>query len=233
MSADFDEAIDRAVREMLDVEPPADLRARVIAQLPASGSRLPAFGFRLPASGFRLPASGSLAARVASGFSRNGWGRVASGFSRNGWGRVASGFSRNRLILAAAAAILIAVFVARRSEPVAPAPIVAHGVDRHLPGGVVEAPAAPSIVPAPAAPPLAAAARAPRSTPAERGIIAAASIDSDASADVAIDPLTSIAPIAVAPIAQDSIAPAQIAVRPLNTITDVQIAPLTPPDRRN
>jgi hypothetical protein len=69
MSADFDEAIDRAVREMLDVEPPADLRARVIAQLPASGSRLPAFGFRLPASGFRLPASGG-----GRQLSDSGWG---------------------------------------------------------------------------------------------------------------------------------------------------------------
>jgi len=47
--ARFDEAIDRAVREMLDVEPPADLRAKVVARiddLPASGLRLPAFGFR-------------------------------------------------------------------------------------------------------------------------------------------------------------------------------------------
>ena len=42
----FDEAIDRAVRDMLDVEPRADLRARVIAQVSASGSQLPAFGFR-------------------------------------------------------------------------------------------------------------------------------------------------------------------------------------------
>lgn len=40
----LDLAIDRAVREMLDVEPPADLRARVIAELPASGVRLPASG---------------------------------------------------------------------------------------------------------------------------------------------------------------------------------------------
>jgi len=49
MSADFDKAIDRAVREMLDVEPPADLRAKVVAridELPASGFRLPVFGFR-------------------------------------------------------------------------------------------------------------------------------------------------------------------------------------------
>jgi hypothetical protein len=33
MSADLDKAIDRAVREMLDVEPPAGLRGRVMARL--------------------------------------------------------------------------------------------------------------------------------------------------------------------------------------------------------
>jgi hypothetical protein len=59
MSADFDKAIDDAVREMLAVEPPADLRERVIGRLPAAGFRLPAFGFRLPASGWVL---GSMAA---------------------------------------------------------------------------------------------------------------------------------------------------------------------------
>jgi hypothetical protein len=53
----FDEAIDRAVREMLDVEPRADLRARVIAQLPASGSRRPVSGSRLPAAGWALAAA--------------------------------------------------------------------------------------------------------------------------------------------------------------------------------
>jgi hypothetical protein len=34
MSADFDKAIDGAVREMLDVEPPAGLRRRVVERLP-------------------------------------------------------------------------------------------------------------------------------------------------------------------------------------------------------
>jgi hypothetical protein len=49
MSGDFDKLIDRAVREMLDVEPPADLRARVIDRIdgqPASSLRLPASGFQ-------------------------------------------------------------------------------------------------------------------------------------------------------------------------------------------
>ena len=60
MSADFDKAIDGAVREMLDVEPAAGLRARVVEQLSASGSRLPA------ASAFRLPASGWILAPLAA-----------------------------------------------------------------------------------------------------------------------------------------------------------------------
>jgi hypothetical protein len=59
----FDAAIDRAVREMLDVEPGADFRARVIARLPAAGARLPAAGSRVPAFGFRRFAA--LAAAVA------------------------------------------------------------------------------------------------------------------------------------------------------------------------
>ena len=33
MSADLDREIDRAVREMLDVEPPAGLRARVMQRI--------------------------------------------------------------------------------------------------------------------------------------------------------------------------------------------------------
>jgi hypothetical protein len=41
----IDTAIDRAVREMLDVEPPADLRAKVIARLDAPGGF--AFGWKL------------------------------------------------------------------------------------------------------------------------------------------------------------------------------------------
>ena len=42
MSGDLDKAIDGAVREMLDVEPPAGLRRRVLEQLADSGLRRPA-----------------------------------------------------------------------------------------------------------------------------------------------------------------------------------------------
>ena len=44
MSADFDKAIDRAVREMLDVEPAADLRGRVMDRIARRGAgRRPAW----------------------------------------------------------------------------------------------------------------------------------------------------------------------------------------------
>jgi len=181
MSADFDEAIDGAVREMLDVEPRADLRDRVVA----SASR------------------------------------------RNHRVSVASAFGRNRvLVCAAAAAILLAVFVARRSEPVAPqAPVVAHGDDVRLPSAIAPSPA------------IEVSMRAARNTSAParaRATVAAASLADNSDVALAgIEPLKRIAPIAIAPITQDSIAPAGLAMSPLNPISEVQIAPLTPPDRRN
>ena len=182
MTDRFDEAIDRAVREMLDVEPPVDLRARVVA-------------------------SASMQKRAF----------------------VASAFRRNRVVLAAVAAalIVVAVFVARRGEPVAPQPpIVAHAADVRLP--------------APARAPLRTVAVAPPSAhvtrPVSRGagtVLAAAYTEDDDGVVADIAPLTRIAPIRIAPIAQDSIAPADLAMPPLNPIADLQIAPLTPPDRRN
>jgi hypothetical protein len=210
MSADFDKAIDRAVREMLDVEPRADLRERVMAQVTASGSRLPASGFRLPASGSRLPASG--------------FRLPASGSLLD---LVASGFSRNRVVVAAAAALIVlAVFLARREPVTPPAPIVAHGVDRHLPSEAAPVARAPKTAPRPAAPRVVVVARAA----APRIVVATVADNVDTTG---IAPLTTITPIAAAPIEQERIAPAEIAVRPLNTITEIQIAPLTPPDRRD
>jgi len=49
----------------------------------------------------------------------------------------------------------------------------------------------------------------------------------------AIEPLNTINPIEVAPIAPRSITPDPIGVRPLDPITEMQIAPLNPPDRRD
>jgi|SRR5262245_44630853 len=182
--ARFDEAIDRAVREMLDVEPPADLRARVMTQLTASDSRLPVSGFRLPALGWAL---------------------------------------------AAAAVILLAVVLTRRSEPLPQAPVVA--ADRHLPAETVTSVRTPEAAPRSVSAPIAVSVGRPPRTAVDRGLVVAAAVADD-NATTVIAPLKTIAPISVAPITQNAIAPAEVAVRPLNTITEIQIAPLTPPDRR-
>ena len=178
MNADrVDDAIDRAVREMLDVEPPADLRARVMAQVSAPGSRLPAAGWILAP-------------------------------------------------LAAAVLVLLAVFVARRGEPV-PQTTVAHGPDVRL-----APPAASPLTPsAPSVRPPAATRASGGSRRAGNARIVVATVVDDGPTEIA--PLKTIAPIAAAPIEQERIAPAEIAVRPLNTITEIQIAPLSPPDRRH
>jgi len=197
MSDRLDEAIDRAVREMLDVEPRADLRDRV------------ASAFR---RNHRIP--------VASAFRRNIRMPVASAFRRNIRMPVASAFRRNRaLVFAAAAAILIAMFVARRTVPVAlQAPVIAHGADVRLPS---------VIPPNPAELPM-------RAAPARARVTVAASVAADADVTLGgVEPLDRIAPIAIAPITQDSIAPGRMAIAPLNPIDELQIAPLTPPDRRN
>jgi len=181
MNERFDDAVDRAVREMLDVEPAADLRARVMAELPAAAEA--AAG--TPAAGFRLPA-----------------------FS----------FQRNLVFFAAAAAlIVIAIVVARRGEPLPQPPVVAHHPNLHLPGEAV------AIVPP--------SVEIPAQRVARR---AGASTASASESQVAgIEPLKTIAPIAVAPIEQEQLHPSEVAVRPLNAIAELQIAPLTPADRRN
>lgn len=183
MTDRLDDAIDRAVRDMLDVEPRADLRARVIAQL--AGPR-----FRLPAIPVRLVAS-----------------------------------------VAAAAVILFAVFVVRRTAPVAPpAPVVARTGDLLLAAETRRgAPAKPAPSDA-TMPPVPASVRVgPRAPQMGRDVVAFDTVENQTTA---IEPLQSIAPIAIAPIAQDSIAPAEIAMHSLDPISEVQIAPLTPPDRR-
>jgi hypothetical protein len=198
MSADFDKQIDRAVRGMLDVEPPADLRARVMAKLPASGSRLPALGSRLSAFGSRLSAAGSPLPAA-------------------GWA------------LAAAAIVAIALFVARRSEPLPQAPVAARAVDRSLPPEAPRQSVDLPVVPTRPAPAVT------RSAPREPNgrIVVAAALTDDEPETVQIAPLNTITPISVTPITQGAIAPADMAVRPLNTITEIQIAPLTPADRRD
>ena len=207
MTSRFDDAVDRAVREMLDVEPPADLRARVLARLPAAGSRPPAAGFRLPAFSFRLPAPG--------------FRLPAFGFRLPAFG------FRHGVVWAAAAAaiVLLALVVARRGDPVAPAMTVATGrTDRHLP---LDAPA--RVNPAATVP----IRRTDRTAASARdGSASRVVVAIGAAGTNDIDPLKALPPIGMREIAQEHITASEIAIRPLNTITELQIAPLTPPDRR-
>jgi hypothetical protein len=54
-----------------------------------------------------------------------------------------------------------------------------------------------------------------------------------AAASGDMEPLQSLTPIQVAPVAQRPMTQADIAIAPLNPIADLEIAPLNPPDRRN
>jgi hypothetical protein len=181
----LDDAIDGAVREMLDVEPAADLRARVMARLPAAGDQLPATGFRVPGFGFAL---------------------------------------------AAAALIVVAVFIARR-EPAAPqAPVAAHGVDRHLPADII-ATAAPPNQPAPPAVRGRGRART-ADTPVERRVLAAtADEDTNFSAIAALAAPASIDVGRLQPpgtTALPSFAPEPMTIRAL----EVSALPEPPRERR-
>jgi hypothetical protein len=169
----LDLAIDRAVREMLDVEGRADLRARVIARIERPVGSTFKWKILLP-----LP-------------------------------------------VAAAAIVVLAVVLTRHGEPPVRPRVAANGSDVRL--------SAPERVTAAATEKIAV-----RETPQAPARIAyAASIDAADTASAGIDPLKTIAPINVAPIALDSITPEPIEVRPLNPIPEMQIAPLNPPDRRD
>lgn len=197
MSADFDKAIDHAVREMLDVEPPAGLRRRVIERLPTfaeAPAGKPASGFQRPAAGFRLPAAG--------------WGLGA---------------------VATVALVVFAIFMAR-STPRQPesttvsvpqpatqstvTPPVAEPSPQVRPDGPEPGPRAVAVVRRPA-----------------QVIEGAMYVPAAASGDM--EPLQSLTPIQVAPVAQRPMTQADIAIAPLNPIADLEIAPLNPPDRRN
>jgi hypothetical protein len=191
MSADFDKAIDRAVREMLDVEPNAGLRHRVMERLPASRSRLP-------------------------------------GFSR----LVASSFSWKIVLPVAAAAVLILALLLPRGGPQEPETTT------------VAAPpvVTPSTVQSPGRELRTAQGSAQSGQPARqtvgnvrRGdrVVAGVTYSPAAPAAGDIDPLQSLAPIQVAPVAQRAIAQPVITIPPLNPIADLEIAPLNPPERRN
>ena len=186
----FDRAIAGAVREMLDVEPRADLRARVMREI--SGSQ------------------------VASGFSRK---------NRLLWLRVP---------IAAAATILLAILLPSRTAQQPPAPGTTIAVNDPAPSPRVAPPAETPTATAPAptttAQRIAPASSSPRT--AAHNVVEAASLAA-AGTMAEVEPLRTIAPIEVAPIAEHRVAPAEISVAPLTPIVELQIAPLNPPERRN
>ena len=187
MSGDFDKAIDRAVREMLDVDPPAGLGARVMRRI-AEKDRV----------------------------------------------------SRKRIILwtavplGAAAALVLALLplrtVDRHAQP--SATIATVDSPRTPSPGATPAVGAPPQRPRTTATPAVAATARPRAIAAAERTIAAAAFTA-AEPATELEPLKSITPIEVAPIADHRVAPAEISVRPLNPIVEVQIAPLNPSERRN
>jgi hypothetical protein len=205
MSADFDKAIDRAVREMLDVEPPAGLRQRVIERLPAfaeAPAGKPASGSQLPASGFRLPA----------------------------FSFVASSFSRKIALPVAAAAVLVLGVFLTRSTPRQPESTTV-SVPQPATQSTVTPPVAepsPQVRPERPEPAPRAVAVARRSGQVVEG---AMYVPAAPSGD--IEPLQALAPIQVAPVTQRPMTQPDIAISPLNPIADLEIAPLNPPDRRN
>jgi hypothetical protein len=216
--ASFDDAIDGAVREMLDVEPPAGLRGRVLDQIHA-----------LSTSSVLSSNSVLSTNSVVSAFRRK---------PRKVWWLAAP--------VAAAAVIVLAVLAPwrqtawrqtawRQTGPSA-SPSIAQ---------VQPAPVAPPVTPHDPQPPRTALNRAPAVTPAvaqsgprpsPRGIedrLVAAAVAPDVAGNTVIDPLAPIAPIAVAGTHPADIAPKEIAISPLAPIAELQIAPLSPPDRRN
>jgi hypothetical protein len=170
---------------MLDIEPPADLRANVIARIEQPSA-------------------------LSSELSAFSWLRYGV-----------------PVAAAAALVLVLAVTLARRSEPIAQPRTVAQAGDVRLPG--------PDGAPAQQRPAgsLAQTVAISQQTRRAASTFGVASVAGAADTTTGIEPLETISPIEVAPIGQTSIAPEPIAVRPLNPITEVQIAPLNPPDRRD
>jgi hypothetical protein len=211
-SEKFELAVDRAVRDLLDVEPPAGLRFRVLQRI-----------------------EHDTAASVASGFAASGF--VASALRRKNILFVGSAFRRKIILLplTAAAILALALVLPWRSGPAAPAQISTANVRTVSPP--VEARRHGD-----AAPPRQVAVRDSHSparvgnrSTAERAnrMVGAASLTPADAAEGSVEPLQPMRSIGVAAISGHTIAPAAIDVPPLTAIPEVQVAPLTPPDGRN
>jgi hypothetical protein len=186
----LDGEIDWAVREMLDVEPPAGLRGRVLDRIEMSAS-----------SDFRR---------------RLAWISVP---------------------IAVAAVVVLAMLLPwRQASEEGPRPSLAEAAPTvTVPLG--ESPTTPGSATTLSIPLRHAPAPRRREAPAsqERMVVAtmAPATDDTIGADVELEPLASIAPIAIPAVRPADITPAEIAITPLAPIAEVQIAPLSPPARRD
>jgi hypothetical protein len=129
---------------------------------------------------------------------------------------------------AAALVLVLAVTLARRSEPTVQPRTVAQASDARLP-----AEGGPSQQILSVATPVRTSATSQQTRLAPAATVAPASVAAAADSTTGVELLKTITPIEVAPIGHTSIAPDPIALRPLNPIAEVQIAPLNPPDRRD
>jgi hypothetical protein len=202
--ARFDEAIDRAVRDMLDVEPPAGLHWRVMHRI---GRPTESFG----ASAENLASPENL---VASAFRRKAVWLAAP--------------------LAGAAVIVLAVLAPWRHftttvSPAGPAVVKAEQRLVVLPAEAPKPTPSPTTAPIRRTAPTSGSQAVTRGVQ-DRLVDGALAPADDASA---IDPLSPIAPITVAAIRPASITPTEIAISPLAPIAELQIAPLSPPERRD
>jgi hypothetical protein len=199
-----DDAIDGAVREMLDVEPPAGLRGRVLDRIDGLSTNPVVSTFRWNTrknwwlAGPIVAAAAILLAVLAP--CRETASRQTAQVRPSGSPSLAQA----------------------QPAPVPP-PVTAQ---RPQPPRTALRPTAP-VTPT-------GARSGPRPSPRgieDRLVVAA--VAPDVAGNTAIDPLAAIAPITVAGTHPADIAPKDIAISPLAPIAELQIAPLSPPDRRN
>jgi hypothetical protein len=151
---------------------------------------------------------------------------------------VASAFRRKAAWLSAplaAAAVIVLAVLAPWRHGTTTVPPTGPAVAKAEQKQVVLPTEAPKPTPSPTTAPIQRTPSTSGQQPVTRGVQdrlvdAAVAPADDASV---IDPLSPIAPIAVAAIRPASITPTEIAVSPLAPIAELQIAPLSPPERRN
>ncbi|MEO6236281.1 MAG: hypothetical protein ABIQ52_04735 [Vicinamibacterales bacterium] len=207
--ARLDLAIDRAVRELLDVEPPAGLRGRVMQRIDALSPNpvASAFGRKLAWLALPIAAAAILVLTVLAP-----------------WRSAAPAEVPPRLASSAQSEPSEAQgeLAAPRAVVTPPVPPVTPSASRRAPAGPSAAtPVARVITPST---PLAVPA------PPDHEVVAAVALPDAAGG---IGELAAIAPIAIANIRPSAIISAEISIAPLPPLAEVHIAPLSPPDRRN